>query len=422
MKSNLSSFGKDRLLSSISKDFIASLGLFSISLPLSIGVALAASITATSGLISSIIGGILVGWMSGAPFVVSGPTATLLTLVIAIVSKFGMLGLQTVTLLAGMFQVIFGILRCGKVVRWIPNSVVGGLMSAVGILVALSQLQVILGGSPTGQFLDIIASLPETISHLQISLSHIPEVLVLGIAGVIFQKIWEYVPKINKIPSTFPTVLIFTLLTLKDPLPRVEFGAIGLGSLNSSSIFNSVTWHHLPSFVWWGLTMALLASMETLLSAKASETLLKVRDGSSRDAPNLNRELFSQGIGNVICSLAGGAPLSGLVIRTAANISFGAQSRLANLLHGLWIAIFLIFAPNLLKLIPLTVLASVLLPTSLKLVNFRKISYDWRHHLDEFCIWLITFGFILTSGPIIGIGFGWAASLIVKKLKNIPQT
>jgi carbonic anhydrase len=406
-------------MSSILKDFIASFGLFSISLPLSIGVALASSLTATSGLISSIIGGVLVGWIGGAPFVVSGPTATLLTLILAIITRFGLAGLQAITLITGFFQIIFGSLRGGKAVRLIPESVVGGLLSAVGIMVAISQLEVILGGNPTGQFMEVLAVLSETLSNLQISRSHIPEVVVLGASGILFQKIWHYIPKLNRFPSTFPTVLLFTLFTLNDTLPRVEFEEVGLSAFQSFlSIFKLETWNHLPYLFCWGAALALLASMETLLSAKASEELLKVRKQEIYKDPNLDRELLAQGMGNIVCSFVGGAPLSGLVIRTAANISYGAVSRLANVLHGLWIALFLIFAPNLLKHIPLTILASVLLPTSLKLVNLKKIRYDWHNHIDEFCIWLTTFGLILTSGPMIGIGIGWATFLLIRSAKK----
>ena len=398
------------------EDIVSSFVVFIVALPLSLGVALASGASTEAGLITAVLGGVLCGLLSGAPLVVAGPAAGLTVFVYQLIQQHGIKGLALVTILAGVLQILMGALKLGRFFSYVPRSVLEGMLSAIGFIIACSQLHVLLGaGVPTSVSKSLL-TLPESLQNV------LWPIVFCGALAVAIQVSWNYLPKkFRWIPGALPAVIIATLLSLAWDMPRVKIADF------FATIGETVSSHTIAPFLqnWWGLIvsalgLAIVASAETLLTAIALDGITTKRDGRPSKA-NLDRELLAHGTTNAACGFVGGLPLTGVIVRSAVNVNSGARTRLSTILHGLWIAVFVIFAPHVLQQIPLTALAAVLVVTGFKLLNIHEFRKLLAHSKPQAALWAVTFFGILFSDLLTGLGIGMSFYLLQKLYRPIPR-
>ncbi len=408
------------------RDLLASLVVFVVALPLSLGIALASGGSLASGLISAIVGGLVVGALSGAPLTVSGPAAGLSALVFQLIQQHGITGLAIITIIAGVIQVSLGALGWGRAISWIPKPVLEGTLSAIGLIIMLGQLHVLMGQpipkSPVAAILSLDESVGRSIASPEGG-AWIAPVLACGLLGIAVELAWRQLAKRSKsgpaafialIPAALPAVVIATLASLSYLMPRVELSAFAPVVTENLSSLRAA----LANAPWFDLTLAaaglaFVASAESLLTARAVATY---SPEAAKVPLNLNRELVAQGVGNTIAGVAGGIPITAVMVRSAANVDSGARSRWSTILHGAWILAFVALLPSVLEKIPLTALAAVLILTGFKLLQIPKFLEAARTHRSEALIWVATAGAILATdllkGLIIGMAFAGAIALL----------
>ena len=395
----------------LSSDLAASLVVFLVAMPLCLGIALASGVPAGMGLTSGIVGGIVVGALSGSPLQVTGPAAGLAVIVFGFVQQHGVAALGPVLPLAGLIQIAAGFMRMGTWFRLISPAVVHGMLTGIGILIVLAQVHVLMGSTPTasavGNAVAITTSLGRVLGdHLT------PQALTLmvGLASLLAMLGWErFRPrKLALLPGALVGVATGTLVTWAAglPIPRVQIPDSLLAniSLPPAASFAGLLQ---PDALIAALIIAVIASAETLLSAAAVD---KLHDGPPT---RMNKELWAQGIGNSLCGLFGGLPITGVIVRSSANVQAGARTRASSILHGVWILALVALAPQVLGLVPLTALAAVLLVTGWRLVNLTHVRELFSHHGPfPAGIWAATVVVILVEDLLVGVAVGLALSLI----------
>lgn len=393
--------------SPIFNDLLASLVVFLVAVPLGLGIALASGAPILSGLIACAIGGIVAGLCGGAPLQVSGPAAGLTVLVFGLVQKYGWPAMCAITVMGGIFQIIFGSLRIARVCLGISPAVIHGMLAGIGVVIALAQMHVLLGGTPEGSAWKNLRDLPGQIYDVH------EHAAFLGLLTLVTLLFWEKVPKRWKVvPGALVAVTISTLISnlFWFDVKRVQLPD------------NMFAWTR-PDFSgdWGGLltaalTIALVASVESLLCAVATD---KMHTGPRA---NLDRELVGQGLTNMTSGLLGGLPVTGVIVRSSANISAGARTRLSAIMHGVWVILFVLFLGAYIERIPLSALAGLLVYVGIRLVNPHHIRELVTH--QEAVVYFVTiFGvaFInLLAG--VGIGIGLAVILLLKRLAQTNIT
>lgn len=396
------------------QDWLASLVVFIVAVPLSLGIALASGASPGAGLIAGVVGGIVAGLFAGAPLSVTGPAAGLTAIVFQLVQEYGIQGLAIITVLAGALQLVMGVAKTGKFFTWIPTLVLEGVLSAIGIIIVLGQLHVLMGASiPKSPTLSLLG-LPESLGGvLGGSLFGLTPVFICGVFGILFQLLWnkKAPAQINWMPAALPAVVILTLFSLPWEMPRVELAPFGEVLEQSTTWFFSGDWLvEVSKYFIPAVGLAIVASAESLLTARAIDILISSRPGFK--PANLNRELIAQGGANLVSGMIGGLPMTGVMVRSAANVNSGGQTRWATILHGIWIAAFVLLAPGLLKKIPLSVLAAILILTGAKLINLKHFIHAFREQPVNGWVWLGTslavFATDLLKGLIIGVGIDLA--------------
>ncbi|MEI8377071.1 MAG: SulP family inorganic anion transporter [bacterium] len=407
---------KNLNVGNIKKDLWASLVVFLVALPLCIGVAIASGLPPETGILSGIIGGIVVGIFSGSPLQVSGPAAGLIIIVYEIVQKYGIESLGIIILTAGIIQIVFGLLSWGKWFRAISPAIVQGMLSGIGISILLSQFYIMLDTSPQKTVLDNILHLPKTIIHaifpFDASTHHLAASIGLLTISIIF--FWKYIPKKYKlIPATLIAVSIASAASFIFDLP-IKYITI------SENIFSNIHYISIEQFKYLfnidylieAIGVAFIASAETLLTSTAID---KMADSHKTD---YNKEIFAQGVGNTLAGLIGAIPITGVIVRSAANIQAGAKSRVSAIMHGVWILLFVTTLPFIFKFIPAASLAAILVYTGFKLVNIQMGKTIYNLSKGEFAIYLVTILAILSTNLLEGILIGLAAGV----LKNLYKT
>ena len=398
------------LESAIGKDILASLVVFLVAVPLALGIALASGApSVVPGLIGCAVGGIVVGLLGGSRLQVSGPAAGLTVIVFGLIQKYGWSVACAITVVAGLLQIVFGYLRVARACLAIAPSVVHGMLAGIGVVIALGQAHIVFGGTPESSALENLRELPGQIASLH---GHSTFLGLLTIA-ILFG--WQYVPaKWKQIPGALVAVVTSTLIS---NLEWFDVKRVDLPS-NLSSAF---ALPHLPQGDWGGffvsaLTVALVASVESLLSALATD---KMHSGPRAD---LDRELIGQGAGNMVSGLIGGMPLTGVIVRSATNVNAGAQTRLSAALHGLWIILFVAFCSSLIERVPLPALAGLLVFVGMKLVNVNHIR-ELIHHREAPIYFVTLLGVAfwnLLAG--VGLGIGLSVFLLLRKLARANIT
>jgi MFS superfamily sulfate permease-like transporter len=424
-------------------DIPSGLVVFLVALPLCLGIALASGAPFFSGLISGIIGGIVIGSLSSSKLSVSGPAAGLAALVLASITKLGAFDLfLCAVLIAGILQILMSIAKLGGIANYFPSSVVNGLLTSIGILIIAKQIPHAVGYDRTEKGL-LVDFVQDDWHELFTPLRHIDVgVLLICIISVIIMIIWDkpFIKKrIKFIPGALVAVIVSIIINeifkatgskltiLPDHLVQIKaatsvkefFGFFTLPDFNGFLK---------PEILVTGFMIAIIASLETLLSIEAVDNL----DPEKR-LTNTNRELFAQGIGNTVAGLIGGLPITSVIVRSSANVHAGAKSKLSAIFHGILLLVCVVAIPHLLNYIPLAALAAILLLTGYKLCKLsifsRMIKNGKYQYIPFFVTVLVILGIDLFGlypplkgeGLLIGVIAGLIAAfgaILHGNLKN----
>lgn len=387
-------------------DLPSGLVVFLVALPLCLGISLASGAPFFSGLISGIIGGIVIGSLSSSRLSVSGPAAGLAALVLASITKIGAFDLfLCAVLIAGILQILMSVAKLGGIANYFPSSVVNGLLTSIGILIIAKQIPHAVGydKTETGQLVDFVQ---DDWHELFTPLRHIDlGVLVICIISIAVILLWDR-PFIKKrvkfIPGALIAVIVAILVNELFKASNSSFIVSGdhLVQIQAAgSVSEFFSFFTLPDFngflsseIWiTGIMIAVIASLETLLSIEAVDNL----DPEKR-MTNTNRELFAQGVGNSVAGLIGGLPITSVIVRSSANVHSGAKSKLSAIFHGILLLVCVVFIPRLLNFIPNAALAAILLLTGYKLCKFsvfkRMIGNGKYQYIPFFVTVLVILG------------------------------
>jgi len=401
-------------------DLPAGLSVFLVALPLCLGIALASGAPLYAGLLSGIIGGLVVSLVSGSQLAVSGPAAGLTTVVAAsIISLGGYKVFLLAVMVAGLFQLVLGLLKLGIIASYFPSSVIKGMLAAIGIILISKQIPIAIGYDHpdfwTSGFLQLFSSdnLLGNFEQFNRSLTR-GAILITTVSLVILAVLQQpFAKKLKIVPAPLLVVIIgitanmlFTSAASGFSLRPAQLVAIPF------NVFADIS---LPDFtrlfsttaIWKdGVVIGLLATLETLLCIEAIDKL----DSRNRITP-VNRELIAQGIGNMTCGLLGAIPITAVVVRGAANIDAGARTKLAAFTHGLFLLSAILFVPFLLNKIPYASLSAILLITGYNLTKPRLYRNMWRLGWKQFLPFLITIIVILATDLLIGVSIGLLVSV-----------
>ncbi|TDW94465.1 carbonic anhydrase [Kribbella pratensis] len=376
-------------------DLPASLVVFLIAIPLSLGIAAASGAPLIAGLVAAVVGGVVAGALGGSPLQVSGPAAGLTVVVAGLVMQFGWAATAAITCAAGLLQILLGVTRIGRLALSLSPAVVHGMLAGIGITIAVQQLHVVLGGKAQSSLISNVTALPAQL------IAHHGHSVVAGVLTVAIVLAWPRIPKVEVIPAPLVAVVAVTALaavTMPD-VTRVDLPDNPLQSL-ILPVMPEGTPLEIATAV---LTVALVASVESLLSAVAVDKLHRGRRS------NLDRELIGQGAANAVSGALGGMPVTGVIVRSSTNVAAGARTRASAILHGVWIAAFVLVAGSMLELIPMAALAGVLLVTGLRLVQLAHIRTLRRH--DELLVYVVTAVGVGVLGLAEGVLLGLVLAL-----------
>lgn len=390
-------------------DLPASLAVFLVALPLCLAIAKASGMPPEAGIITGIVGGMLVGLISGSPLQVSGPTAGQIVILIGVLEKFGPGGLGVVVLLAGLIQITASALRWGQWFRAVSPAVVLGMLAGIGVVLFAQQFHVLVDDPPSGSPLTNLISIPRAIwwgvADAHDAHPEHREAAVVGLVTLATLVVWPLIAgrRFKLVPAVLVAIVLAACLVSAFgwQVQRVNFenlsGAVRLG--DTSGFFELIG----VGGIWLAAgTIALVASAETLLCAAVIDQLHR------GPRTRYDRELAAQGVGNVVCGALGVLPVTGVIARSTANVQAGARSRWAAVLHGVWLLLLSLLLPSALRLIPTAALAAILVFTAVKLFNVPAIRALCREKRVEGLICIATVIIVvvadLLSGVLIGVG------------------
>lgn len=386
------------------RDLPASIVVFLVAVPLSLGIALASGAPVIAGLIGAVVGGVVTGLLAGSPLQVSGPAAGLTVVVYGLVQQLGWETVCLATACAGLVQLLLGYLKVARGTLVIAPSVVHGMLAGIGISIALAQLHVLLGGSPASSPIANLLALPARIGAFS------PSAAILGGVTIAVLVFWKKLPwaGLRAVPAPLVAVVVGTVVSLvaKMDVPRVDLPE----TLAFTRLKLPAEW---GGFIVAVLTLAIIASIESLLCAVATD---KLHSGARSD---LDKELTAQGAGNLASGLLGGLPITGVIVRSSANINAGAVSRWSAVFHGLWILLCVLFLGAMIESIPLAVLAGLLVHVGVNLVNLHHIRELTVHH-EVRTYWATVLG-VTCVNLLAGVGLGVAVSVFfaIRRLSQV---
>jgi carbonic anhydrase len=394
---------QQKVMSVLRYDVPASLVVFLVAVPLSLGIALASGAPIVAGLIAAVVGGIVAGLVGGSIMQVSGPAAGLTVVMAETINEFGWAATCAITVAAGALQILLGISRIARAALAISPAIVHGMLAGIGVTIVLAQLHIVLGGEAQSSPVDNLIELPGQI------LSQHSDATFIGVLVIAVLVLWGKLPQtVRKVPGPLVAVLVATLLSLMPgfDLERVELPA-DLLALDFVPAMPSAGWFDVGLAV---VTIALIASVETLLSAVAVD---KMHDGKR---VNLNRELVGQGTANMLSGSLGGLPITGVIVRSSTNVAAGARSRASAVLHGVWILVFTVALAGLIENIPLAALAGLLVHVGARLVNVDHIRTVLRH--GDLPVYLATLLGVVALDLLTGVFIGVGLSLVLMLLRT----
>ncbi|MFI0418325.1 SulP family inorganic anion transporter [Spongiactinospora sp. 9N601] len=396
------SIASGHLGSVLRHDLPASLVVFLVAVPLSLGIAVASGAPLIAGLVAAVVGGVVGGAFGGSAVQVSGPAAGLALVVFDLVQTYGWRATCTITLLAGALQLLLGVFRVARAALAVSPAVVHGMLAGVGAVIALSQLHVVLGGSPQSSAIENISELPAQL------LTHHPGGVWVGVITVAVLVLWARTPPpLRAVPAPLAALLVAALVAAVFRLDVTRVDLAGSIQGWQSPLWPQGDWHALAGAV---LLVALLAGVESLLCSVGVD---KLHDGPRAD---LDRELTGQGMANMVSGALGGLPVAGVIVRSTTNVRAGGRSRWSAVLHGVWVLVFTAFLAWAVQLIPMEALAALLVFTGVKMIDLGHIP-NLRGH-GEVPVYVMTFGGVALLGLAEGvlIGLGLAALLALRRL------
>ncbi|MDD5581144.1 MAG: carbonic anhydrase family protein [Methylobacter sp.] len=420
------------LFANLKFDIPAGIAVFLVALPLSLGIALASGAPLFSGLITGIVGGLIVAPLSGSSLGISAPSAGLTIIVLTAIQEFGFSAFLLALVIVGVFQIIMGFVKAGVIAYYFPSSVINGMLSGIGIIIFLKQIPHVIGydrdyeGDLSFFQADSYSSFSE-LSHMQAFIS--PAAVLISAVSLLILILWEH-PRVKKFRffQLFQGVLIAVVSgvlineSLQNFYPGLALKENHLVMIpvlkNAIDLLNQL---HFPDFsqlanpkiYLTALTLAIVASLETLLSVEAVDKL----DTSKRVTPT-NRELIVQGIGNISSGLIGGLPLTQVIARSSMNIRAGAKTKTSGFIQGLLLLLTVMFIPGLLNKIPLASLAAILLVLGYKLARpdtFKTMYKAGLYHFIPFCATIL--GLVFTD-MLTGMAIGLTTALFSILLEN----
>lgn len=393
------------------RDFTASIVVFLVAMPLCMGIAIASGVPPEKGLVTGIIGGLVVGLLAGSPLQVSGPAAGLAVIVFEFVRDNGLSALGPVLVLAGALQFVAGVARLGGVFRAISPAVVHGMLAGIGALIVIGQFHILFDAKPQSNGIDNLAMMPARVLGLTpFDLRSTELALMLGLLTIATMLVWEKAkPKsLGLLPGALLGVLAATgvawglgLEVARISVPDSIGAAFALPDGNFLSPLAN------GSLIVSAIAIAFIASAETLLSAAAVD---RMHDGVRTD---YNKELRAQGIGNLLCGVVNALPMTGVIVRSSANVQAGAMTRWSAVMHGAWILGFVALLPFILREVPMAALGGVLVVTGWKLVSLKHVRHLFKvHGYMPALIWTATFVLVVTTDLLTGVLTGLALSAL----------
>ncbi len=422
------------MFSHFREDFLASIVVFLVALPLCIGIAVAVGVSPARALLTGIIGGLVVGFFAGSPLQVSGPAAGLFVIVADLLAKgresflakagagdgvgegeaiaYSLMVLGTSVFLAGILQIVAGRLRLGQWFRAVSPAVIKGMLAGIGVLILLSQFHVMLDhsaswhGEKAHGGLQYLATIPEAILKCfstDTSANHHLAALT-GLITIACIVVWPMIaPKQLKLmPAALVGITVATIFAAVAGL-EIKMLDVSANMFEETTLPTSSTWFLLlfdPIVITGAIVIALVASAETLLCATAVDQL------HTGERTNYDKELTAQGVGNVLCGLIGALPMTGVIVRSSANVNSGGKTRLSSILHGGWLLLFVAALPFVLAYIPRAALGALLVHIGIKLVNIKQIKQLWNTSKSEVAIYAVTLGVIVCEDLLVGVVVG----------------
>ncbi len=414
-------------------DLLSGFLVFLIALPLCLGIAMASGFPPMAGIISAIIGGLVVSRISGSYVTINGPAAGLIVVIVDAVQSLGqgdaMAGYRytlAAIVVASLLQVLLGVFKAGKLSAFFPSSVVHGMLAAIGIIIMAKQIHTLLGVKPTAtSLLGTIAEIPHSIVEMN------PEVSLIGMTGLALLIAWAIIKNtyLKMIPAPLLVVILglalgqyfdldhihqYLFLPDVEILPHHEFtiGPTFLVAVPEHFMagFYFPDFSKIASHEFWMavITIWLVGSLESLLSAAAVDKL----DPYKRDS-NLNRDLAAVGVGNILAGMLGGLPMIAEIVRSSANINNGAKTAWANFFHGAFLLIFVALFPKLIHEIPLSSLAALLVFTGFRLASPKEFAKTLAVGWDHFAVFVLTVVGVLATDLLIGVALGIVAELLI---------
>lgn len=430
MKSTINKYvpadGLAGLKENFKTDAISGFIVFLLALPLSLGIAKASDFPPIMGLITAIIGGIVVSFFMGSRLTIKGPAAGLIVIVAGAVAEFGQgdnqlgwklaLGAMVV---AGVIQILFGILKLGKLADFFPLSAIHGMLAAIGIIIIAKQIPVLLNDNPAlakglGP-IELLMNIPKFIMNLDAKAS------IIGIVSLAIMMGWPYIK--NKTIKMIPAPLVVLLFAIpcelfmdfahtEPPYALVKIGSL-VDNLNINASFAGISQTGL--FIKYVIMFALVGTLESLLTVKAIDLL----DPYKRKS-NMNKDLIAVGIGNTIATFLGGLPMISEVARSSSNVNNGAKTRWANFFHGFFIFLFVLLATPILEMIPNAALAAMLITVGIKLAHPKEFIHTFKIGKEQLAIFLVTIFFTLFEDLLVGIAAGMVLKIIIHLINGTP--
>ena len=394
----------------LSKDLMSGITVAAVALPLALAFGVSSGATAAAGLVTAIIGGVIISIFSGASFQISGPTGAMTAILVTLASKYGMQGILTACFIAGIILVIAGILRLGRVIYYIPSSVITGFTSGIALIIALGQLDNFFGVTSSGDL-----AITKVLSYFTNGFDPNWEAVAIGAAVMLIMIVWP--KKLNdKIPSSL-AALVIVLIVCHFLNPDVET----VGQIPKSLFLDdrlSLKGMNMAQF--WdlfvpALSIAALGMIESLLCGASAGKMKK-------EELNADRELVAQGIGNMIIPLFGGIPATAAIARTSVAIRSGCQTRITGIFHAVILLLSMFVLSPVMSQVPLSALAGILIITAWRMNDWKNIHFIFDHKfksgmLKFFITMIATVVLDLTQAIIIGVAF--SSFLIIVKLTDI---
>ncbi len=418
-------------------DFPASIVVFLVALPLCLGIALASGAPLFAGIIAGVIGGLVVAPISGSALMVSGPAAGLTAIVLAAITQLGdYRAFLVAVVLGGVLQVVLATARAGIIGYYFPSSVIKGMLSAIGIVLILKQFPHAVGYDADAMGNESFRQTTEgtTFSALGDALATLQHgAVVVSMLALVILFSWSKTPlaKVKLLPAPLVAVLLGlglnALFAIAAPGLVIEASHLVALPVPTSGAewaaqFTTPLWSAISNPAVWriGVTLGIVASLETLLSLEATDKM----DPYKREAPP-NRELVAQGVGNIASGVLGGLPLTGVIVRSAANVGAGARTRWSAILHSVLLTLAVVSIPALLNRIPLAALAAILLHTGWKLAHPQIGRALWRQGASQFIPYVTTIVVVLVTDLLVGIAVGMTVGvffLLKDMLQSPPYT